>query len=79
MFCCLYLVWISGKHEYLADKKILLVESSPPAVFHKDSYNLRVCALNPGTKGLLESLEAWQHIEELRFGSIKKMQVNLFV
>jgi len=64
-----------GKHEYLADKKILLVESSPPAVFNKDSYNLRVCALNPGTKGLLESLEAWQHIEELRFGSIKKMQV----
>ena len=68
--------WISGKNSHLSDKKILLVESSSPAVFKKDPYNLRVCALNPGSKSLLEAVGAWQHIEQLRFGSVKKMQVD---
>jgi len=64
-----------GKNEHLSGKKILLVESSPPAAFKQDSYNPRVCALNPSTKSLLETLGAWEHVEQLRFGSIKKMQV----
>jgi len=65
-----------GKNSHLSDKKILLVESSSPAVFKKDPYNLRVCALNPGSKSLLEAVGAWQHIEQLRYGSVKKMQVD---
>ncbi|EFX69092.1 hypothetical protein DAPPUDRAFT_217996 [Daphnia pulex] len=64
-----------GRSDCLANKRILLLESSNKKQLKLDSYNLRVSALNPGSKSLLESLGAWQHIEKTRFGSVKKMQV----
>lgn len=69
MACCL------GKSDFLASKKILLLESSSQKQLTLASYNARVSALNHGSKSLLESLGAWQHIEKTRFASIKKMQV----
>ncbi len=67
--------FILGRSDCLANKRILLLESSNKKQLKLDSYNLRVSALNPGSKSLLESLGAWQHIENTRFGSVKKMQV----
>jgi len=64
-----------GKSNHFTNKNILLVESSPPVKINADSYNIRVCALNSSSRSLLKELGAWRHIEQLRFGSVKKMQV----
>lgn len=65
-----------GKSEYLANKRILLLESSTkPKAPNLDSYSNRVCALNNVSKSLLSRLGGWDHIEKARYGSVRKMQV----
>lgn len=67
-----------GKNEYLANKRILLLESSTkPKSSNMDSYSNRVCALNNVSKSLLSQVGAWDHIEKARFGLVRKMQVRL--
>ena len=67
----------AGKSDYLKNKKILLLESATkPKNLNLDSYSNRVCALSNASKGLLQSLGVWSHIEKARFGPVKKMQVS---
>ena len=65
-----------GRSGCLENKRILLLESSSRKKLNLKDYSLRVCALNPGSKSLLQSLGAWQHIEATRCAPVKKMQVT---
>jgi len=67
-----------GKSSYLSNMKFLLVESSKPKKLDLDAgYNIRVCALNPGSKTLLESLGAWKHIEAARYCPVRKIRFGM--
>ena len=69
---------LTGRSEYLANKKILLIESSVQKKFTLgETHEIRTCALNPSAKSLLQSLGTWERIEAARLRAVKKMQVYL--
>ncbi|XP_014477633.1 PREDICTED: ubiquinone biosynthesis monooxygenase COQ6, mitochondrial isoform X2 [Dinoponera quadriceps] len=60
----------------LEGKKVLLLEGSDKQEYTpQEQYSNRVVALNQQTRILLSSLGVWQHIEEVRYCPVKKMQV----
>ncbi|XP_031774078.1 ubiquinone biosynthesis monooxygenase COQ6, mitochondrial isoform X1 [Apis florea] len=57
-------------------KKILLLESNKQHEYKsQEKYSNRVVALNKQTRCLLSSIGAWQHIEAIRYSTVRKMQV----
>ncbi|KAJ4436623.1 hypothetical protein ANN_16754, partial [Periplaneta americana] len=61
----------------LSEKKILLLEGGPKHSGDlKTHYSNRVSSLNSGTKSLMKSIGAWEHITNARYKSVKKMQVR---
>ncbi|CAK1553898.1 unnamed protein product [Leptosia nina] len=65
-----------GKYPLLSKLKVLLLEGSPNKKFElKPEYSNRVVALNPSTKSLMNSLNVWQHVEEMRLQPVRHMQV----
>lgn len=65
-----------GKNSRLSGKRILLLESSKdfPYVL-SEKYSNRVVSLNQGTKKLLNKIDAWKHINEARFATVKRLQL----
>lgn len=65
-----------GKNTKLANKKILLLEQQKKIDWKpQEKYSNRVVALNPSTQSLLSSIDAWPHIANYRFASVKRLQV----
>jgi len=61
----------------LKDKKILLLEGGPEKKFNLSPiYSNRVSALSEATRSLMMEIGAWSVIENARFSTVKKMQVN---
>lgn len=60
----------------LRNRRILLIESGPKKEYVKTSnHNNRVVALTPMTRTLLESVNAWDFIEQTRCRAFRKMKV----
>ncbi|XP_061931464.1 ubiquinone biosynthesis monooxygenase COQ6, mitochondrial isoform X3 [Apis cerana] len=58
-------------------KKILLLESNKQHKYKsQEKYSNRVVALNKQTRCLLSSIGAWQHIEAIRYSTVRKMQIG---
>ncbi|KAG8192275.1 hypothetical protein JTE90_002101 [Oedothorax gibbosus] len=66
-----------GASPILADKKVLLLETSPKTEYsiNPNKYSNRVCALNKSTKSLFESFNAWEKICNIRMKEVRKMVV----
>ncbi|KAF2897094.1 hypothetical protein ILUMI_09075 [Ignelater luminosus] len=65
-----------GKNTKFSDRRILLLESGKKFKWQlKEQYSNRVSALNPSTYNLLDRVGAWKHITDVRYGSVKRMQV----
>ncbi|VDN99065.1 unnamed protein product [Rodentolepis nana] len=66
----------AGLHPMLRNKKILVIEAGPKKKYIKtENHNIRVVALTPISRTLLESVNAWDRIEKTRFQAIHKMKV----
>lgn len=66
----------SGKNTKLANKRILLLEQQKKIDWKpQEKYSNRVSALNQNTQSLLSIIDAWPHIANYRFGSVKRLQV----
>ncbi|KAJ0173671.1 hypothetical protein K1T71_010820 [Dendrolimus kikuchii] len=64
------------KNSLLSNLKVLLLESSPDKKFElKPEYSNRVVALNQNTKVLMNSLDIWRHVEQMRLQPVRYMQV----
>lgn len=62
----------------LKDKRILLLEGGPEKKFSlSPKYSNRVSALSEATRSLMMEIGAWEIIENARFSTVKKMQVNI--
>lgn len=60
----------------LRNKRILLIENGPKKEYVKtENHNIRVVALTPMSRSLLESVDAWDRIEKTRCQAIHKMKV----
>ncbi|KAJ8925743.1 hypothetical protein NQ315_009591 [Exocentrus adspersus] len=65
-----------GKNPLLQNKRILLLEAGKEKAWAlPDKYTNRVVSINPGTHKLLNSINAWKHIENNRFAIVKRLQV----
>ncbi|XP_056635326.1 ubiquinone biosynthesis monooxygenase COQ6, mitochondrial isoform X1 [Diorhabda sublineata] len=65
-----------GKNTRLSGKRILLLESSKDSLYVlPEKYSNRVVSLNPGTKKSLTKIDAWKHINEARFATVKRLQL----
>lgn len=65
-----------GLEKSLDDHKILLLEAAPDRPQEITSvYSNRVSNITPGSKKLLESIGAWDHICEMRYKPFRRMQV----
>lgn len=65
-----------GKNTKLADRQILLLESSPTAQWTiTDKFSNRVSALNQNTYNLLNNIGAWKHISAARSAPVHNMQI----
>ncbi|XP_052744046.1 ubiquinone biosynthesis monooxygenase COQ6, mitochondrial [Bicyclus anynana] len=65
-----------GKNSLLSKLKILLLEGSPDKKFVlKPEYSNRVVALNQNTKSLMNSIDVWPHVENMRLQPVRHMQV----
>ncbi|XP_033105378.1 ubiquinone biosynthesis monooxygenase COQ6, mitochondrial-like [Anneissia japonica] len=67
-----------GHNKMFEHQKILLLETGSKPTYSDDqpeAYSNRVCALNPQTVQLMEKIDAWQHIQEIRTKSVCRMQV----
>ncbi|XP_056635329.1 ubiquinone biosynthesis monooxygenase COQ6, mitochondrial isoform X2 [Diorhabda sublineata] len=66
-----------GKNTRLSGKRILLLESSKDSLYVlPEKYSNRVVSLNPGTKKSLTKIDAWKHINEARFATVKRLQIG---
>ncbi|XP_038206682.1 ubiquinone biosynthesis monooxygenase COQ6, mitochondrial [Zerene cesonia] len=65
-----------SKSPILSKLKVLLLEGSPNKKFVlKPEYSNRVVALNQNTKTLMNTLNVWEHVEEMRLQPVRHMQV----
>ncbi|KAJ8713975.1 hypothetical protein PYW08_007595 [Mythimna loreyi] len=65
-----------AKDSILSSLKVLLLEGSPNKTFQlKPEYSNRVVALNQNTKTLMNSLNVWRHVENMRLQPVRHMQV----
>ncbi|KAJ8960297.1 hypothetical protein NQ318_004023 [Aromia moschata] len=65
-----------GKNFKLSNKRILLLESGKKKPWTlPEKYNNRVVSINPGTHKLLNDINAWRHINNNRFATVKRLQV----
>nr|CAH7763763.1 unnamed protein product [Callosobruchus chinensis] len=65
-----------GKNTKLSNKKILLLEAGKEKQYNfSDKYSNRVVSLNPATYKLLNDINAWQHIKNTRYATVKRLQV----
>jgi len=65
-----------GLEKTLDDHKILLLEAAPDKTEEiPPVYSNRVSSITPGSKKLLESIGAWDHICNMRYKPFRRMQV----
>lgn len=65
-----------GKNSLLSNFKVLLLEGSPKQQFElKPEYSNRVVALNQNTKSIMNNLNVWSHVEQMRLQPVRHMQV----
>ncbi|KAG7298001.1 hypothetical protein JYU34_018761 [Plutella xylostella] len=65
-----------GKNKIFSNLKVLLLEGSPDKPFElKPEYSNRVVALNQNTKALMNSMNIWSHVENMRLQPVRHMQV----
>lgn len=65
-----------GLERTLDDHKILLLEAAPDKPQNITSaYSNRVSNITPGSKKLLESIGAWDHICNMRYKSFRRMNI----
>jgi len=72
------LACLLGREPILQHHRILVVEAAPkiePMVHAPHLYSNRVSAITPGTKKLLDEIDAWSRIKNLRHKSFSKMHV----
>lgn len=73
----MYLYQFSAKDSLLSSLKVLLLESSSQSKFDmKPEYSNRVVALNQSTKSLMNSLNIWERVEDMRVQPVRYMQVG---
>ncbi|KAM7542730.1 hypothetical protein Aperf_G00000007491 [Anoplocephala perfoliata] len=66
----------AGLHPMLRNKRILLIENDPKKEYVKTlNHHIRVVALTPMSRSLLESVNAWDRIEQTRCRPFNKMKV----
>ncbi|KAF5293935.1 hypothetical protein FQA39_LY13640 [Lamprigera yunnana] len=64
-----------GKNPKLANKNILLLETTNPTAWTpRDTYSNRVSAVNLNTFNLLNEIGAWKHIANVRCSPVKSLQ-----
>lgn len=65
-----------AKNSLLSNLRVLLLEASPKSNYQlRQEYSNRVVALNQNTKALMNSLNIWQHVENMRLQPVRYMQV----
>lgn len=66
----------SAKNPKLNDKRVLLLDGAPAfGGYSADSFSNRVYALSGGTVNLLQRIDAWQTITDIRHRPVRRMQV----
>lgn len=65
-----------AKNKLLSNLNVLLLESNPSKKYKlTPEYSNRVVALNQNTKSLMNSLNVWKHVENMRLQPVRYMQV----
>ncbi|XP_060074577.1 ubiquinone biosynthesis monooxygenase COQ6, mitochondrial-like [Ylistrum balloti] len=65
-----------GHEELLKDKKIVLLEAASKKNYTvPDTFSNRTCAISPSSVDLLNSVGAWEEVENMRCHPVKRMQV----
>ncbi|XP_037030932.1 ubiquinone biosynthesis monooxygenase COQ6, mitochondrial [Bradysia coprophila] len=65
-----------SKNTKLSDRQVLVLDGAPKFKgFNADKYGNRVYAINKGTVSLLESIDVWDKIVNVRCQPVKQMQV----
>ncbi|XP_069118541.1 ubiquinone biosynthesis monooxygenase COQ6, mitochondrial-like [Argopecten irradians] len=65
-----------GHEELLKDKKIVLLEAAAKKSYSvPETFSNRTCAISPSSVDLLNSIGAWQEVEQMRCHPVKRMQV----